>query len=31
MMGIYKPTSGKIFLDGEDITELGILREQKRR
>ncbi len=24
MMGIYKPTSGKIFLDGTDITDLNI-------
>ena len=22
--GIYKPTSGRIFLDGEDITDLSI-------
>jgi len=24
IMGIYRPTSGKIYLDGEDITALGI-------
>ncbi len=24
IMGIYKPTSGKIFFDGEDITDLNI-------
>ncbi len=31
MMGIYKPTSGKIFLDGEDITELGITERAKKK
>ena len=27
--GIVKPTSGKILLDGEDITELSITESQK--
>ena len=29
MMGIEKPTSGKIYFDGEDITELGITERAK--
>jgi len=28
--GIYRPTSGKIYLDGEDITELSITERAKR-
>ena len=28
--GIYKPSEGKIFLDGEDITELGITERAKK-
>lgn len=28
--GIYKPTSGKIFLDGEDITDLDITERAKK-
>ena len=28
--GIIKPTSGQIFLDGEDITELGITERAKK-
>jgi len=28
--GIYTPTSGKIFLDGEDITELSITERAKK-
>ncbi len=28
--GIYVPTSGKIYLDGEDITELSITERAKR-
>ena len=28
--GIYKPTSGKIYLDGEDITELSITERARR-
>lgn len=31
MMGIYKPTSGKILLDEEDITELGITERAKKK
>ncbi len=30
IMGIEKPRSGKIFLDGEDITALGITERAKR-
>ena len=29
IMGIEKPSSGRIFLDGEDITELGITERAK--
>ncbi len=29
IMGIYRPTSGKIVLDGKDITELGITERAK--
>lgn len=29
IMGINKPTSGKIFLDGEDITDLNITERSK--
>ncbi len=28
--GIYKPTSGRIFLDGEDITDLSITERAKK-
>lgn len=28
--GIYKPSSGKIYLDGEDITELGITQRANK-
>ena len=28
--GIYRPTSGKIYLDGEDITDLSISQRAKR-
>ncbi len=28
--GIYKPSEGRIFLDGEDITELGITERAKK-
>ncbi|MBE6632006.1 MAG: ATP-binding cassette domain-containing protein [Ruminococcaceae bacterium] len=28
--GIYRPTSGKIYLDGEDITELDITERAKK-
>ena len=28
--GIYKPTSGRIFLDGEDITDLGVTEHAKK-
>lgn len=28
--GIFKPTSGKIFLDGEDITDLSITERAKK-
>ncbi|KYH35587.1 sulfate/thiosulfate import ATP-binding protein CysA [Clostridium tepidiprofundi DSM 19306] len=31
MMGIYKPTSGKILFDGEDITNLSITERAKRK
>ncbi|MGI6606481.1 MAG: ABC transporter ATP-binding protein [Peptococcia bacterium] len=30
IMGIYRPTSGRIYLDGEDITELGITERARR-
>lgn len=30
IVGIYKPTSGQIFLDGEDITELSITERARR-
>lgn len=30
LMGIYQPTSGKILLDGEDITSLSITERAKR-
>ena len=29
IMGIYKPKGGKIFLDGQDITELGVTERAK--
>jgi len=31
MMGIYKPTSGKILFEGEDITDLSITERAKRK
>lgn len=31
MMGIYNPTDGKILLDGEDITEMGITKRAKKK
>lgn len=30
MMGIYQPTSGKILLDGEDITSLSVTERARR-
>ena len=30
IMGIYKATSGKIYLDGEDITDLDITEKSKK-
>jgi Fe-S cluster assembly ATP-binding protein len=30
MMGIYRPASGKIYDDGEDITQLSIVERAKR-
>jgi len=30
VMGIIKPTSGRVILDGEDVTELGITERAKR-
>lgn len=30
IMGIYKPTSGSIYLDDEDITELGVSDRAKK-
>lgn len=30
VMGIEKPTSGQIFFDGEDITELGVTERAKK-
>ncbi|NLB88707.1 MAG: ATP-binding cassette domain-containing protein [Syntrophomonadaceae bacterium] len=30
IMGIYKPISGSIYLEGEDITELGISERAKK-
>ena len=30
LMGIEKPTSGKIFLDGEDITDLDVTERAKK-
>jgi len=31
IMGIYKATSGKIFLDGEDITDMDLTERANRR
>ncbi|MCY6959749.1 ABC transporter ATP-binding protein [Clostridium brassicae] len=31
IMGIYNPTDGKILLDGEDITELGITERARKK
>lgn len=30
IMGIEKPTSGKIYLDGEDITDLDVMQRAKK-
>lgn len=30
IMGIYQPSSGKILMDGEDITELGVTQRARR-
>ncbi|WMJ82356.1 ATP-binding cassette domain-containing protein [Clostridium sp. MB40-C1] len=31
IMGIYNPTAGKILLDGEDITDLGITERARKK